>query len=83
MAQIKVISAVTTNGRDPLMRNGQQVFKSTIVQASAQSIFEKMNRFKPDHLKFKFEPVGPAAPDEQTTKPVKPRTPKAQDNDTE
>lgn len=83
MAKIKVISAVTTNGRDPLMRGGSQVFKETIVEASAQSIFEKMNRFKPEHLKFKFAPVGSPAPEEPTTKPVTPRTPKAKADDTE
>lgn len=83
MGQIRVISAVTTNGRDVLMRNGQLVFKSTIVEATAQPIFEKMNRHKPDILKYKFEPVGPAAPDEQSTKPVKPRTPKTKEDDTE
>lgn len=73
MAQIKVISAVTTNGRDPLIRNGQQVFKTTILEETARPILEKMNRFKPEHLRFKFESL--------TTETVEAK--KSKKNDTE
>lgn len=56
MAQIIVKSPVTTNGRDPFLNGGQQVFKTTIVEAAAGPLFEKMNLKLPDHLKRVIAP---------------------------
>lgn len=56
MAKILVKSPITSNGRDVVLNaQGQIRYKETVVEANARPIFEKMNRKKPQALKFIIE----------------------------
>ena len=56
MANIKVKSPITTNGRDVVLdASGRVRYKETIVDARSRATFEKINRQKPQALKFIIE----------------------------
>ena len=50
----------TTNGINPLMENGRQVYKEVILPANpAKSLHEKYNEKLPEHLKYIIEDYTP------------------------
>ncbi len=51
MAKILVKSPVTSNGRDPIMKDGRIVYKETILEHGAKPVLEKINAKLPTHLK--------------------------------
>mgnify|MGYP001586938109 CR=1 FL=1 len=58
MAEIIVLSPVTSNGINPVLDNkGQIIYKETILPLAAKAIIEKQNEKRPDHLKKKISLV--------------------------
>lgn len=57
MAQklIKVKTPLTTNGTDPVMQDGRQVYSESILVISAKATLEKRNAQLPQHLKVIIE----------------------------
>lgn len=62
MGQILIKTPVTSNGRDPIMKDDKIVYKESIVEEAAKPIFEKINAKLPTHLKRIIAPVGEATP---------------------
>lgn len=57
MSQIIIKSPITSNGINPVLDSkGQIRYKETIVEASAEKNFLKMNEKLPQHLKRIIEP---------------------------
>ena len=55
MAEILVLSPVTSNGVNPILdAKGQIIYKETILPLEAKKIIEKQNDKRPDHLKKKI-----------------------------
>lgn len=56
MAKILVKTPITTNGRDVVLgTDGKVKYKESIVEAKARPTFEKINRQRPQALKFIIE----------------------------